>query len=82
MTLTIPLVLFGIFLASVVLIFVVIGVAGVSLAGLRRKNPYSTGSGVGYGITMLLVYFLAFVANVGWWGGWVSLVIWAVQTLA
>ena len=75
------LLLFGLFAVSVVMIFVLTIVAGVSIS----RNPLSKLTGTPTWtaiISYLFMLIFVLAANVGWWGGWITLVIWGVQTLA
>ena len=81
MGIEIPLLFFGLFAISVILVFVCVGTMRVSLA----RNPLTKWTGNytwGYVIAYLATIILVLTANVGWWGGWITLVIWGVQTLA
>jgi hypothetical protein len=78
--LTVSLILFGIFLASlfVIALLVVFGVWSESRKSTLRYGQHSWGAL----LSVIAIYATIGIANIGWWGGWITLAIWAVQTLA
>lgn len=78
MGLEIPLILFAIFGVAVILT-----VLSASVVGWKQmRRPFYRSASWTEAIGGLLTLFFVVVANVGWWGGWITLIIWGVQTLA
>jgi hypothetical protein len=83
MSLAIPLYLFAGFLVSAILAVVFLIGSGAREAVLASKRPFSTYTpSWGLIISYFLGLLFVLLANIGWWGGWIALVVWAVLKLA
>jgi hypothetical protein len=85
MTLTIPLLLFAGFLVCAILAVVLLLGTGARDAMLLYKTsmvPSLHTPGWGHLIAYGLGIVFVLLANIGWWGGWIALAVWAVLKLA
>jgi hypothetical protein len=85
MSLTIPLLLFAVALVSAILAVLLLLVTGARDAFIAYRTSMvpslftpSWGHIIAYGLGM----FFAILANIGWWGGWIALIIWGVMKIA
>lgn len=78
MSLTIPLVFFGIFLVSLILIAATIPLGIWS----EYKNKRNFKQGKGAALSLIFIYILVALSNIGWLGGIITLIIWGILQLS